>query len=91
MTAYHLAPSARDARLADALCHGGVEPWELVDPVRARDVLGARVWLIKELRLWADAAGSTRRYLDAPPELLGYKAACSIIAQPVAYAYGAVS
>lgn len=91
MTAYHLAPSICNARLADALHHGGIEPWELVEPRRASALLEAQPWLVRELRLWADSSGATRRHLGEPAHVLGYNAACAIVARPVAYAYGGAS
>lgn len=63
MTRYTLAPSVRDARLADALEHVGMSVHDLA---RA-DVAGVilrRPLLARELRLWAESSRATRGVSD---------------------------
>jgi GNAT superfamily N-acetyltransferase len=88
MTAYHLPPRRRDARLLDALAGVGLEPWELLLEARPAAVLSRHPWLAREARLWADAHGATRALAAAPaPDLLAY--ACARVAcTPIAYAHG---
>jgi ABC-type lipoprotein export system ATPase subunit len=91
MTEYPLAPSARDARLLDALAHAGVEPWRLASP-RAAWTRAARTaseaFLERETRLWARASSATAHRADHPDPLHLFRLACrSLAAPPVAYAH----
>ncbi|MFG0260113.1 MAG: GNAT family N-acetyltransferase [Phycisphaerales bacterium JB041] len=87
MTAYPLAPSARDARLADALASVGVEPWEVLEPRAATRTLARHPWLAREARTWANHSQSTRRHMRADPVALLQLAASHAAQPPVAYAH----
>ncbi len=90
MTTYTLPPSRRDQHLAAALKRAGITPLSLL---RAACREGARLesqpsCLLRPLRTWANAAGSTRRLLSAPPELLARAAAMALLSPTTAFAHG---
>ncbi|MDQ7012966.1 MAG: GNAT family N-acetyltransferase [Planctomycetota bacterium] len=88
MTAYPLPPSARDARLLDALASVGLEPWELLESRGAARTLDSHPWLSREARTWAGGSPSTRRHKDAEPLSLLMLAASHAGQRPIAYAHG---
>ncbi len=87
MTAYPLPPSARDARLLDALASVGLEPWELLETDGAARTLDAHPWLSREARTWAGGSPGTRRHRDAEPLSLLMLAASHAGQRPIAYAH----
>lgn len=88
MTAYALPPTARDARLLDALASLAIEAWELLDHDTAADTLARHPWLAREARLWANGSGGTRRLMHADPLRLLVLAASHVSQRPIAYAHG---
>lgn len=88
MTAYELPPSARHARLLDALASLAIEPWELLERDAAARALDRYPWLAREARVWARGAGGTRRFADGPPDRLLTLAASTASQRPIAYAHG---
>ncbi|MCA9306750.1 MAG: AAA family ATPase [Phycisphaerales bacterium] len=92
MTPYTLAPTARDARLLDALEHAHIEPWRLALPsqaLRRATEHTSLAFIDRETRLWANASGATRRHArDELPPLFA-RACAAVAARPVAYAHTA--
>jgi len=87
MTAYVLPPSARNARLEDALRAEHLEPSDLARPAVLTD--RASPFLERELRLWAAASSATDRAADAPLGRLAALAASRLHTQITAYAHTA--
>jgi hypothetical protein len=88
MTPYPLAPSARDARLLDALASLSLEPWEVLAPGAASGAIARAPWLAREARIWANGSRASRRHLNAEPARLLTLAALHGAEQPIAYAHG---
>jgi GNAT superfamily N-acetyltransferase len=92
MTEYALAPSPRDARLADAIAAAGLAGRDPDDPaVRRLLTSGTRRarFIARELRHWADASRATRALLDAPVDQIARVAWSALAAPIVAYAAAA--
>jgi len=87
MTAYTLPPSARNARLADALSAEGLDPADLTRPVALAE--RASPFLERELRRWAASSGSTERAKDAPIDRLADLARARLHTALTAYAHTA--
>lgn len=96
MTAYDPPPRPADDRLADMLDAMGVEPWELLDPVRVdrlrvgRDRASALVR--REMGVWARAVASSipkprRGWTDAMD--LAALAGARLVSPPMAYGWSA--
>ncbi len=90
MTEYTLAPSQRDARLADAIAAADLNGRSHDDPPVSRLLLGtsrrAR-FITRELRHWARASRATRSLADAPIEHVAQAAWRALAAPLVAYAH----
>jgi hypothetical protein len=86
MTAYPLGLRARDARLADALDHAGIDHRRLADLRLARRA-GSSPWLASELRLWANASRATRALITEDPASVASLAGVRLGARPVGYAH----
>lgn len=90
MTVYRMTPSARSARLLDALAHAGLSRELLCDGAavaRALRATGRRRFLERELQVWARSSRATgRRSGAALPELVAL-ARQRLTAAPVAYAH----
>jgi len=90
MAEFRVPPSARDARLMDALGHAGVERWRLATPDLALDRAlrtAGEAFIERELRLWARSSGSTSKLATRElPEIFTH-AARSIGGGTIAYAH----
>jgi len=92
MTAYALTPSARSARLIDALDHAGLTRESLCDESAVRRAMRSakrRRFLARELRVWAGASRATGRKKDAGAERLLELARSRLSCERVAYAHTA--
>ncbi len=90
MTAYRMTPSARAARLLDALEHAGLSREALCDGAAVRRALraaGRRRFVERELRVWARSSRATGRKSGAGLGELVVLARERLAAEPVAYAH----
>ena len=88
MTEYHLPVALRDLRLLDAMACEGLTPGAILAGTGAGNGAFGRV-VTRELRRWAMAERSTRKYARLAPEGLAMAAARRLGAAYVAYAHTA--
>lgn len=86
MTAYPLGLRPRDARLADALHHAGIDHRRLVDLDAGRRA-AADPWVAGELRLWANGSRATRPLMNDQPGRIAGLAGVRLGAHPIGYAH----
>lgn len=90
MMPYTLPPSARDARLLDALDAIATSPHDLLMPDRTAALLAQHPWLGREITLWAASSRATRSQARAAdPRALAPLAASAIAIPRTAYAHTA--
>lgn len=95
MTAYHRPPSARQARLHDALRHVGIQPHDLATPAATWSAItetaaNAR-FIERELRSWAGASRSTANHASDDIQSLWRRACRSVAGVPIGYAHTATN
>jgi len=88
MTEYHLATPMRDLRLLDAMACEGLTPGAILAGEGAGRCAPGEL-VTRELRRWAMAERSTRRYVRLAPEGLALVAARRLGATRVGYAHTA--